>query len=86
MYLHIGNDNMINSQNIIGIFDIDICTIEQRLRDFLSEKQRKGDIVDVAEDLPGTFIVTNDKVYISGLSSTTLRQRVEHLNNRRKNG
>ena len=87
MYLHIGNDYVLNSEDIIGIFDIDICTIEKRMRDFLSLYQREGNIVETAEDLPQSFIVTNEKIYISGLSTGILQQRSERPNNNgSKNG
>jgi len=69
---------MLRGVDIIGVFDIDICTVEKRLRDYLSQEQRDGGIVETAEDLPSSFIVTKDKVYISGLSSGILRQRVQH--------
>lgn len=75
MYLHIGNDYLLNSNDIIGIFDIDMCSIERRFRDYLLYTQRENIIVDAAEDLPSSFIVTTDRVYISGISTGTLRQR-----------
>ncbi|MCL1829838.1 MAG: DUF370 domain-containing protein [Oscillospiraceae bacterium] len=75
MYLHIGNNYILNSEEIIGIFDIDISTIEKRMRDYLTVMQREGHIVDAAEDLPQSFILTEEKVYISGLSTGILKQR-----------
>lgn len=70
---------MINSETIVGIFDIDISTIEKRLRDYLTAAQKEQKIVDTAEDLPKSFIVTDDKVYISGLSSGILKQRCKQI-------
>ena len=68
---------MVNGEDIIGVFDIDICSVEKKLRDFLSYTQKEGRIIDTAEDLPSSFIVTKDTVYISGLSTGILKHRIE---------
>ena len=70
---------MLNSKEIVGIFDIDMCSIEKRLRDYLAHVQRAHGIVDTAEDLPQSFIVTKDKVYVSGLSTGILKNRIEQV-------
>ena len=70
---------MIKDEEIIGIFDIDICTVEKRLRDYLRDVQQEGNITEVAEDLPQSFIVTKDRVYISGISTGILRQRTRQI-------
>ena len=79
MYIHIGNGYILHSESIIGLFDIDISTIERKMRDFLAVMQREGLVVDIAEDLPKSFIVTSDRVYISGISTGILRQRAERM-------
>ena len=80
MYLHIGNGYILHSGDIIGIFDIDRCSIEKRIRSFLADNQKKNSIVEAATDLPRSFIVTTDKLYISGISPKTLGQRIKQLN------
>ena len=77
MYVHIGNGFILGDSEIAGIFDIDVCSVEKKTRRFLSLCQQNGMIVNAAEDLPKSFIVTAEKVYISGVSTATLRQRVE---------
>ena len=43
MYLHIGEDTVIKSDEIIGIFDMDTSTVNKATRDFLktAEKNKK---------------------------------------------
>ena len=81
MYVHIGGDFAVRYRDIIGIFDIDNCSVSRRTRDFLKKAQQNGTIINVAEDLPRSFVVAtgpeNNRVFISGILPATLRRRIE---------
>ena len=81
MYLHLGNNIVVKTGDIVGVFDIDYCSVGKRTRDFLRAAQTSGSVVNVTGDLPKTFVVCRedgkDKVYISGISPATLRKRAE---------
>ena len=76
MYLHLGQDTVITTETVIGIFDMDECTVS---RDYLTAAEKKGRVVNVSFELPKSFVVCekNGKitVYISQLSSKTLIKR-----------
>ncbi len=57
MYLHIGSDHMIWQRDIIGIFDLDTSTVGTPTRDYLTAAQQAGQVEDVDENLPKSFIV-----------------------------
>lgn len=40
MYLHLGNDVVINTEKIVAMFDIDACTVSKKTRDFLAAAQK----------------------------------------------
>ena len=84
MYLHLGNDKIVKTENIVGIFDMDNTTVSEKTRKFLKKAQKNGDIFDVAEDLPKSFIVVSEKgkncVYISSLATRTLYKRAKSEN------
>ena len=84
MYIHAGNNLILNSKNIIGIFDMDNTTVSMRGRDFLPNAQANGKIVNYTEELPVSFIVTgkeNDgKIYLSSLSPKVLGSRAKKRN------
>ena len=42
MYLHLGQDTVITTKSIIGIFDMDRCTVSKKTRDYLTEAEKKG--------------------------------------------
>ncbi len=79
MYLRIEENTVVNTKNIIGIFDMDNTTVSRLGRNFLSESEKNGLIKNSTEDLPKSFVITNDrkgtKVFISSVSSKILAKR-----------
>lgn len=86
MYLHLGQETVVKTKDIVGIFDMDTSTVSKSTREFLSKAEKAGEVVTITFELPKTFVLVNKKnkkektVYISQLSSTTLDKR-----NRSKN-
>jgi len=82
MYLHLGQSTVIRTKNIIGIFDIDNTTVMKGTRDYLSSAEKNGDVVNVSDELPKSFVVCSDgangkKIYISQPAVSTLIRRLE---------
>ncbi len=79
MFLHIGNDVVVRKTDIIAVFDMDNTTISRQSRDFLQKAQKDKEVIDICEDLPKSYIVTNcdgkTNVYISSVSSQTIYKR-----------
>ncbi|MGM9606150.1 MAG: extracellular matrix regulator RemB [Oscillospiraceae bacterium] len=83
MYLHLGQSVVVRQKDILGIFDLDITTSSFRTRKFLERAEREGRMITVTDDLPKSFVVCQGKdgkavVYLSQLSSATLRGRAEN--------
>lgn len=80
MYLHLGQDTVISTNNILGIFDLDTTTISKSTRDYLSLAEKNHRVINVSLELPKSFIVCVYKgeitVYISQISSQTLQRRM----------
>ncbi len=77
MYLHLGQNTVVTTDEIVGIFDIDNTTVTKKTRDYLSVCEKEGRVVYVSTELPKSFIVCKDKtVYISQISSATLLKRL----------
>ena len=81
MYLHLGGDTVVNTDSIVGIFDMDNATLSHKTREMLSRAQKEGRIVYASFELPRSFVVCRDKrediIYISQLSSSTLIKRTK---------
>ena len=82
MYLHAGNNKAVRLKDIVGIFDLDNATVEANTKKYLSMATKKGEVVNIVDEIPKSFIVTGNKkkqtVYISQLSVQTLVGRIEN--------
>lgn len=82
MYLHLGQDTILRTSDILGIFDIDTASISRHTRNFLARAEQAGRVVNVTSELPKSFIVTAaapPTVYISQISAATLKKRSGYL-------
>lgn len=75
MYIHIGGDASLSADKILGIFDIEKTSVNKDVNDYLMKLQKQGKIYYVSYDMPKSFIVTDDYVYISNVSVFTLKRR-----------
>ena len=85
MYLHLGQNTVVRTEEIIGIFDMETSTISKATRQYLSDVQKKGYVVNVSEELPKSFVPCVDSqgkktVYISQISTATLLKRTKYVN------
>ncbi len=83
MYLHLGNETIIRKEDIIGIFDLDNSTVSVKTREFLSCAQKNGQVINVSEELPKSFVLCRErdgiKIYICQLAPVTLIRRASQL-------
>ncbi len=84
MYLHAGQDFIINTRDILGVFDLDTATDagqKPKLTDeFFRRAQREGAVVDISGAMPKSFILTDfsgETVYITQLSTSALKRRAD---------
>lgn len=83
MYLHLGQDTVVRTQNIIGIFDLENTSISKITRQFLTQAEKSGQVVNVSYELPKSFVICSEEgvnqVYITQISSATLRKRAASM-------
>ena len=77
MYLYLGGETVINTKNIIGIFDMDTSTVNKATRDYLKKAQADRRVIYVNYDLPKCFVVTDKSVYVSPINTGTLNKRAK---------
>lgn len=80
MYLHLGQDTIVMTDRILGVFDLDNSTVSKHTREYLGKAQKEGRVIDVTYELPKSFIVCEssgtEKIYLSQMSPATLLRRV----------
>ena len=79
MYVSIGGGFAVRDEDIVAVFDMDNATYSRITRDALSAAEKRGEVINAAEDLPRSFIICEDggvsKTYLSQLSSAALARR-----------
>ncbi len=78
MYLHLGQDYIVKTSEILGIFDLDNTSTSRDTRDFLRRAEAEGRVVNVSPELPKSFLVQSTPpytVYICQISAATLKKR-----------
>jgi hypothetical protein len=78
MFLHLGSDRVIPLKNIIAITDMKIVKsgINQN---FIQLKRDEKVVEDISEGNGKSFIITDKKVYLSAISTLTLKKRAEFI-------
>ena len=80
MYLHIGNDYSVRTDEITGIFDLENTSLSKYTREYLANAEKLGRVIYTTYEMPKSFIVCFDeslseRVYISQLACSTLKKR-----------
>ncbi len=83
MYFHAGQDFVLNTKSIIGIFDLDTAGASRRTQAFFRGVERSGAVVDTCAPgtVPRSFAVTDapqNTVYLCALTPAALRRRAEN--------
>lgn len=83
MYLHLGQDVVVRSEDVIGIFDMENTSTSRFTKEFLRQANREIRVVTVSYEMPKSFILCGHgedlTLYISQISPATLRKRAARL-------
>lgn len=81
MFLHLGQNTVVRTDNIIGVFDMDNSTVSKFTKGFLTKAQKENRVVNVSMELPKSFVVCLENgrqtVYISQIAPSTLLRRAK---------
>lgn len=85
MYLHLGGETVVSTEEIIGIFDMDSATVMKSTRQFLTRAEKEKKVVNVSYELPKSFVLCEkekkETVYVAQLAPSTLlkRSKANHI-------
>lgn len=81
MYVHIGKELIVPSNEIITILDLEKMLENKKLEVILKELKLENDIINIAEGNHKSLLLLKKgekiKGYISNISSTTLAKRMQ---------
>jgi hypothetical protein len=71
MYLHVGNDTVIKTSELVTVLDAKMLTNSPVLQRFLDENK----VIDLAEGNTKSIVVTVHHIYLSPIGSTALKRK-----------
>lgn len=77
MFLHLGGDFSVRVEEIISVLDYKYINETETGKTFMTDMKDRID--NVAGEKIKSVVVTDDKIYLSKLSTATLKKRVEEL-------
>ena len=77
MFIHIGAGSMLRDREILGFFDMDGKWDSDVTKDFLKRCERDGRTVSAGDDLPRSFVLTDDRLVFTHISTSALKSRAE---------
>lgn len=79
MFLHLGADVVVSVKKVIAILDLRTAGSAAETRDFLALRRREKRVVDISEGDPKSLVLTAAEVYLSPISSLTLKKRSDAI-------
>ena len=81
-YIQLEKGESIDKNTVIGIFDIETASMSNATRDLFRRKEDEHGVVSLSNDLPKSFVLCDgefsDTIYISGLSTESIKKRTEY--------
>lgn len=78
MFIHIGNDTVIQSKDVVSIVDRNIVTSSSVMEEMMVEAKRKQNLTGDLTDSK-SVVVTDNHIYYSTLSVSTLKKRASMI-------
>ncbi|MBT2217222.1 DUF370 domain-containing protein [Virgibacillus dakarensis] len=78
MFIHIGNDTVIQSKDVITIIDRNVITSSSVMEEMMHHAKKEEKVVGDTADTK-SVVVTSDYIYFSSLSVSTLKKRASMI-------
>lgn len=79
MYIHLGGEKIIRSSELVAIFDISIEKSSKISKQYVNHAQQQKHIEMIGEEEAKSIVVTQNTVYYSPISTTTLKKRANQF-------
>lgn len=77
MFIHIGGDTVVSTKEVISILDHQTVKSSKINKAFLHEKRKT--VVDHNEEETKSYVITQEAIYCSPISSLTLKRRAQFV-------
>lgn len=78
MYVSIGPEKIVESEKIVGIFDIDTSTATKATKELLKAAEKRKMTEMTGDGIPKAFVLMTDgKIYFSQFAAKIIKRRAE---------
>lgn len=81
MFLHVGTDVVVSLGRVIAILDLRTAASAVATREFVSHIKATRKVTDISGGDPKSLVLTDSEVFLSPISSLTLKKRCDFLSN-----
>lgn len=79
MFIHIGGNNVIHSDEVIGIIDQQYIQSSTINLEMINNQRENKRVFDLHKEETKSIVITKDYIYYSPLSSLTLKKRTSMI-------
>ena len=79
MFLHVGADVVVSLKKVIAILDLRTATAAVATREFVELCRNDKVVLDISGGEPKSLVLTEREIYLSPISSLTLKKRSDFL-------
>ncbi len=80
MYIHLGGDVSVTDDSVITVISLETASPSHTdLTSFISGEDEENRLQYLTEDIPKSVVVTKERTYMSPMSSSVLRKRLDRV-------
>ena len=73
--IHLGGDVSVYCNDLLGVFDLERTSVNPSVNSFLAAAQKRGGVYYCSLDMPKSFTVTAETVFVSNVAAGTIIKR-----------
>ncbi|MGM7703292.1 extracellular matrix regulator RemB [Pseudalkalibacillus sp. Hm43] len=81
MFIHLGENVVVQTRDVVAIFDYEIAKESEETMAFLKHHKENQNLETISDELIKSIVLTTEGIYLSPLSSITLKRRAKINNN-----
>ncbi|WP_181350770.1 extracellular matrix regulator RemB [Thalassobacillus sp. CUG 92003] len=75
MFIHIGDDHVIQSEDVVAIIDHQLISSSSIIEEMIFNQRKNRKVIESEEEAAKAIVLTHDYIYFSPLSVYTLKKR-----------
>ena len=79
MFIHLGGDMVLRAEKIIAILDHQSTSLSKENQNFVAHQKTQKNTILISQDNPKSIVITDENIYLSPISSHTLKRRGENV-------